>query len=76
MNTNYSIIKVATGLWELKIGSEVVGTIATLNGDGAIANNGIRTYQVSFKNNFPAAETGTLGHCKKFANFWLAQMAR
>ena len=74
MNTSYSIVKIENGLWELKIGSEVVGHIATLDGDGAIANNGIRTYQTTLNNGF--TETGTLGRCKKFANFWLAQMAR
>ena len=74
MNTRYRIVKIETGFWQLKIGSEVVGTIATLNGDGAIANNGIRTYKATLNNGF--TETGTLGHCKKFAIFWLAQMAR
>jgi len=74
MNTSYSIVKFETGLWHLKIGSEIVGTIATLNGDGAIANNGMREYQATLNN--ALTETGTLGHCKKFANFWLAQMAR
>jgi len=74
MNASYTITKVETGLWELKIGHEVVGSIATLDGDGAINQGHTRAYQATLSAGF--STQGTLTQCKKWANFWLAQLAR
>jgi hypothetical protein len=73
MNASYTITKLETGLWALKIGHEIVGSIATLDGDGAINQNHTRAYQATLNG---LSTQGTLAQCKKWANFWLAQLAR